>query len=57
MHPEDLDATEALFNKLFDDPDLFYKAEYRLLPQGGALDLGARHRTHDAIAGRMARRS
>ncbi len=35
VHPDDLDATEALFNKLFEDPNYLYKAEYRLRHKAG----------------------
>ncbi|MDB5658233.1 MAG: hybrid sensor histidine kinase/response regulator [Cypionkella sp.] len=35
VHPDDLVATEAAFNKLFDDHNVVYKAEYRLLHKNG----------------------
>ncbi|OYU41013.1 MAG: hypothetical protein CFE33_02765 [Pseudorhodobacter sp. PARRP1] len=35
VHPEDLAATEALFNRLFEDPRAVYKAEYRLRHKAG----------------------
>ncbi len=35
VHPDDLDATEALFNNLFVDPNYVYKAEYRLRHKDG----------------------
>ena len=35
VHPDDLEATEALFNKLFDDPHYAYRAEYRLRHKAG----------------------
>ncbi|MDZ4394307.1 ATP-binding protein [Cypionkella sp.] len=35
VHPDDLEATEALFNNLFSDPHFVYKAEYRLCHKQG----------------------
>lgn len=35
VHPDDLEATEALFNELFEDPRAVYKAEYRLRHKAG----------------------
>ena len=35
VHPDDLEATEAQFNKLFESPHLPYKAEYRLRHKAG----------------------
>lgn len=35
VHPDDLAATEALFNASFEDPDVVYKAEYRLRHRDG----------------------
>ena len=35
VHPDDIEATEALFNNLFNDPHLLYKAEYRLRHKAG----------------------
>ena len=35
VHPDDLEATEALFNNLYLDPNYLYKAEYRLRHKAG----------------------
>ncbi len=35
VHPDDLEATEALFNNLFADPNYLYQAEYRLRHKAG----------------------